>query len=86
MIGTGPYSEVLVVEADSTRAEITGLTPLTGYTFRVRASNSGGFSAYSGEAPASTPANTELFLSGLEATGAFGLPAGWSEVYPAPVT
>ncbi len=83
-VGTGPYSEVLTLEPDATRAEITGLTPLTGYTFRVRASNAGGFSAYSGEAPASTPANTELFLSGLEATGSFGLPGGWSEVYPGP--
>ena len=83
-LGTGAFSEVLALPADSTTAEIQGLTPSSPYTFRVRAMNSGGFSTYSGEAAASTPADSSIFASPLELTGGFSLPDGWSSVYPGP--
>jgi hypothetical protein len=52
----GAYKEVYAVGANLTTALITGLNPGTGYSFRVRAANSSGYSAYSNVATAtSTP-------------------------------
>jgi hypothetical protein len=44
------------VPADSTEADVDGLSHATGYGFRVRARNVGGYSAYSNEAIAATSA------------------------------
>lgn len=53
---TGSFKEVTAPAANATTATITGLKAGTAYTFRVRARNDGGFSAYSNEAAATTPA------------------------------
>ncbi len=53
---TGNYAEVLSVPANSVGAVVAGLSPATGYVFRVHAFNAAGFSAYSSEATASTNA------------------------------
>ncbi len=50
----GTFAEVLTVAANATTAVVGGLDPATGYVFRVRAFNTGGSSAYSNEASAST--------------------------------
>jgi hypothetical protein len=52
----GTYAEVGNVPANTTEASVTGLSPATGYSFRVRARNANGDSAYSNEAPATTSA------------------------------
>jgi titin len=52
------FQEVLVVGANTTSATISGLSPRTSYSFRVRASNAGGFSAYSNTANATTKVGT----------------------------
>ncbi len=54
-VGTA-FQEVLSVGANVTSAQIGGLAPSTGYTFRVRAANSAGASAYSNIASAFTAA------------------------------
>ncbi|MCP4659415.1 MAG: fibronectin type III domain-containing protein, partial [bacterium] len=51
----GGFREVAMVARDVTRAVISGLDPATTYTFRVRASNSAGFSSYSNRATVTTP-------------------------------
>jgi hypothetical protein len=53
---TGDYVEILSLPANTTSVVVTGLTPATGYAFRVRSFNAGGESAYSNEATASTNA------------------------------
>ncbi len=50
------YQEVLAVGANVTSAQIGGLAPATGYTFRVRAANSAGASGYSNISSAFTAA------------------------------
>ena len=50
------YQEILAVGANVTSAQIGGLAPSTGYTFRVRAANSAGTSGYSNIASAFTSA------------------------------
>lgn len=50
------YQEVLSVGSNVTSAQIGGLSPSTGYTFRVRAANSAGYSGYSNIASAFTNA------------------------------
>ena len=50
----GEYADAGGVPADSTEADVEGLTPATGYTFRVRARNANGYSGYSNEAIAAT--------------------------------
>jgi titin len=54
-VGTA-FQEVLAVGANVTSAQIGGLAPSTGYTFRVRAANSAGTSGYSNIASAFTAA------------------------------
>ncbi len=55
-IGTGAFTFLLNKAAGSTNHSDTGLTPGTQHTYRVRAENDAGNSAYSNEAPATTPA------------------------------
>lgn len=52
----GVFEDVGAVPADSTAAIVQGLTPATGYLFRVRAGREGIFSAYSNEARIATDA------------------------------
>ncbi|MFL6258786.1 MAG: fibronectin type III domain-containing protein [Thermoanaerobaculia bacterium] len=54
----GTYQEVYAVGASITTAQISGLNPGTSYSFRVRAANSSGYSAYSNVATASSPLGT----------------------------
>jgi hypothetical protein len=53
----GIYEDIGGVPADSTAADVDGLNPETGYAFRVRARNLGGYSGYSNEAVAATSAD-----------------------------
>ncbi len=50
----GDFQAIGSVPAETTTASITGLAPLTTYTFRVRARNSAGASPFSNEATATT--------------------------------
>jgi chitodextrinase len=52
----GAYQEVQVLAAGTTRVQIGGLTAATSYSFRVRAANAAGSSAYSNTASATTQA------------------------------
>jgi len=51
----GAFAEIRIVPANTTALLITGLTPSTRYSFRVRARNAVGWSAYSNRADVSTP-------------------------------
>lgn len=77
----GTYADAGSVPANSTAADVIALTPATGYSFRVRAHNASGYSAYSNEviaatlapvAPCVADANT-LCLSG----GRFRVQVAW---------
>jgi fibronectin type III domain protein len=50
----GTFADIGSVPANSTAADVSGLTPSTGYVFRVRAHNASGYSDYSNEASAAT--------------------------------
>jgi fibronectin type III domain protein len=52
----GAYQEIKSLAAGTTTVQIGGLAASTTYSFRVRAANSGGYSAYSNVASAVTPA------------------------------
>ncbi len=52
----GSYQEIKSLTAGTTAVQITGLAASTSYSFRVRAANTGGYSAYSNVAAATTPA------------------------------
>ena len=52
--GTGSFAQVATVGANVTTYANTGLTAATNYTYRVRATNSSGDSAYSNTASATT--------------------------------
>ena len=52
--GSGSFEQLTTVAADATTYSNTGLSPNTTYAYRVRAFNSGGNSAYSNEATATT--------------------------------
>jgi RHS repeat-associated protein len=54
-IGTGGFSAIATVGANSNSYSITGLTPGTSYTYRIKAYNDGGNSLYSNEAIISPP-------------------------------
>lgn len=55
-VGTGAYSLVATLAANSTSYTDTTVSPATAYTYRLRAFNNAGTSAYSNEASATTPA------------------------------
>ncbi|KAA3659176.1 MAG: M6 family metalloprotease domain-containing protein [Calditrichaeota bacterium] len=62
--GAGTFAEIATVGADMTSHTDTGLSPSTTYSYRVRAYNSGGNSAYSNEASgATTNTNQNLALN-----------------------
>ncbi len=69
----GLYVEIAVVGANSTGARVTGLKAGTSYTFRVRAANSIGYSAYSNTAAVTTPSTDKpVAPSALNASWAGG--------------
>jgi hypothetical protein len=50
----GTFADIGSAPANSTSADAAGLSPATGYVFRVRAHNASGYSEYSNEASATT--------------------------------
>jgi Fibronectin type III domain len=52
----GAYQEIKSLAAGTTTTQVTGLAAATSYSFRVRAANAGGYSAYSNTASATTQA------------------------------
>ncbi len=65
---TGAYAQITQVAANSTSYSDGGLASNTTYYYRVRASNAGGDSAYSNEAPAKTQEAIPAAPSNLTAT------------------
>lgn len=61
---TTTYAEIATVGAGVTTYSNTGLSASTQYSYRVRAYNTGGNSAYSGVASATTPASTTITVNG----------------------
>lgn len=57
-IGSGTFSQIASVSANTTSYSNTGLTASTNYIYRVRAYNTGGNSGYSNTANATTPSGT----------------------------
>jgi hypothetical protein len=55
----GSFADIGGVPANTTEADVSGLTPASGYAFRVRARNSFGDSAYSNEVEAATSGSTQ---------------------------
>jgi hypothetical protein len=78
---TGDFHEVLSLPANTVTAVVGGLTPATGYAFRVRAVNAGGASAYSNEATASTNAPIGPCVADAQTLclngGRFRVQVGW---------
>lgn len=78
---TGTFVEILSLPANTTTALVTGLTPATGYEFRVRAVNAAGPSAYSNEATASTNAPVAPCVADVSTlclnNGRFQVRVGW---------
>jgi len=66
--GSGSYSQIATVPANTTTYSNTGLSPLTTYTYRVRAYNASGDSGFSNEASATTLESTPAAPSNLTAT------------------
>jgi pimeloyl-ACP methyl ester carboxylesterase len=64
----GEFAEIGRAGANATAYADTGLSPGTAYTYRVRAYNTGGDSAYSNEASATTPLDPPAAPSDLTAT------------------
>ena len=64
----GTYAQIGTVGANVTTFSNAGLTPLTQYFYRVRANNTGGNSAYSNEANATTFPNPPQAPGNLTAT------------------
>lgn len=61
--GGGSFQEIGSVGANVTAVNVTGLSPGTAYSFRVRARNAAGDSAYSNVATATTSSGTGWFTS-----------------------
>ena len=64
----GPYTDVVTTAANVTSYNNTGLAPATTYYYVVRATNSGGSSANSAQASATTASPAPAAPSGLTAT------------------
>jgi len=77
----GTYADVAGVPANTTEADVSGLSPATGYSFRVRARNAQGDSAYSNEAQAATAGNVEPCVADAEtlclSNGRFRVQVNW---------
>nr|WP_293839803.1 fibronectin type III domain-containing protein [uncultured Arsenicibacter sp.] len=67
----GSFRRIATPAANSQSFQVTGLAEQTGYSFRIRAVNSIGASAYTNTASASTPASIPLQPQGLTATAIF---------------
>lgn len=63
--GNGKFEEIQTLAANTTRATAGGLTPGVAYSFRVRAANASGFSAYSSVVKVRTPGGTLAAPAGL---------------------
>lgn len=66
--GAGTYAEIQSLSPNVVTSSVTGLTPGTAYSFRVRARNSAGASSYSNEAAVTLPVNLPAAPSSLTAT------------------
>jgi uncharacterized lipoprotein YddW (UPF0748 family) len=66
----GPYTDVVTLAANTTSYSNTGLTASTTYYYVVRATNTGGASANSNQASATTQASIPAAPGGLSATAA----------------
>ncbi|HZF07915.1 MAG TPA: Calx-beta domain-containing protein [Thermoanaerobaculia bacterium] len=79
---TTPYQQVQTAAQNATSALVPSLDPATAYTFRVRANNAAGNSAYSNEASATTHAEIAACVAGANtlcvgAGGRFKLEVAW---------
>lgn len=72
--GSGAFSQIATVGAGVAATSDIGLSPSTSYSYRVRATNGAGDSAYSNTATVSTPA------AGPDSDGD-GLPDAWEQQY-----
>lgn len=81
--GTGSYSEIATVGANTTSYRNTGLSANTLYTYRVRAYNSSGNSAYTQEV-SMIAANTPMAPTNLRITSASGttVSLAWADNSP----
>lgn len=79
--GTDAFTEVAQLAANTTLTQVSDLTEVTLYTFRVRAFNALGPSAYSNEATATTQRGVPAAPTGLNVTttGSRVLRLGWSD-------
>jgi len=68
----GTYAQIGTTAANVSSFSDSGLTAATTYFYRVRANNTGGDSAYSAEASATTPPNPPAAPSALAATAVTG--------------
>ena len=68
--GGANYAEIFTTGANATSYSNTALSPATPYTYRVRAYNLSGNSAYSAAASATTLPNAPVAPDGLTATAA----------------
>ena len=67
--GSGNYADVSTnIGASVTSYSDTGLTPVTTYTYRIRATNSGGDAPWSNEPSETTDANVPAAITNLTAT------------------
>jgi fibronectin type 3 domain-containing protein len=67
-LGDGTYQKVTDLPAKSTQFSDTGLTPVTAYTYKVRATGQGGDSAFTLEVPVTTPDVVPATPTALTAT------------------
>ena len=79
----GSYGALVTAPANSTVFADTGLNPHTAYTYRIRATNAGGDSAYSGEAAVLTLPATPTALS-VTALSSSQLELSWIDGNPSP--
>jgi hypothetical protein len=80
----GSFQEIQTTAANATSAHVTGLTAGATYSFRVRAANATGFSAYTGTATATTPGTSSGPLNPptnltASATSTTAIQLAWSD-------